>query len=171
MATLLGPQQEAGEKCELALVVIQIPKIILVDVGVCMIMKTQRSRETKQRRIVYDTILNADLHPTADWIFQEVRTELPQISLATVYRNLSVLRENGKIHEVVGADRKAHYDGNLDPHAHFICTRCSDIWDVNDVIEKDVDWRALKDLVGCEVHECNLEFRGLCPPCRRNANV
>ena len=62
-----------------------------------------RTRETRQRRVVYDTIKGTHSHPTADWIFEQVRTEVPKISLGTVYRNLSVLKEEGVIREIYGA--------------------------------------------------------------------
>ena len=59
-----------------------------------------RTRETRQRRVVYETIKNTHSHPTADWIFEQVRTEVPKVSLGTVYRNLSVLKDEGVIREI-----------------------------------------------------------------------
>ena len=122
-----------------------------------------RTRETRQRRMVYETIMKTHSHPTADWIFDKVRSKLPKISLGTVYRNLSVLRDEGAIREIYGNDRRAHYDADLSQHAHFVCTDCGRIWDVHTVPE--VDWKTLKELVGCEVAEQRLEFHGLCAPC------
>ena len=122
-----------------------------------------RTRETRQRRVVYDTIQKTRSHPTADWIFEQVRTEVPKISLGTVYRNLSVLKEEGVIREIYGTDRRAHYDADLSPHGHFICTDCGQIWDVFGIPE--VDWRTLKELVGCEVTEQKLDFQGRCAAC------
>ena len=122
-----------------------------------------RTRETRQRRKVYDTIKQTTSHPTADWIFERVRADVPKISLGTVYRNLSVLKDEGIIREIYGTDRRAHYDADLSPHAHFICSDCGQIWDVFGVPE--VDWRTLKELVGCEVSEQNLDFQGRCAAC------
>lgn len=122
-----------------------------------------RTRETRQRREVYDTIKQTSTHPTADWIFERVREDVPKISLGTVYRNLSVLKDEGIIREIYGTDRRAHYDADLSPHAHFICGDCGQIWDVFGVPE--VDWRTLKELVGCEVSEQNLDFQGRCATC------
>jgi Fe2+ or Zn2+ uptake regulation protein len=122
-----------------------------------------RTRETKQRRVVYQTIKATKSHPTADWIFEKVRSELPKISLGTVYRNLSVLKDEGTIREIYGNDRRAHYDADLSPHAHFICSTCGQIWDVFNV--PDVDWRTFKELVGCEVNDQRLEFHGRCSVC------
>ena len=122
-----------------------------------------RTRETRQRRVVYDTIKKTHSHPTADWVFEQVRAEVPKISLGTVYRNLSVLKSEGVIREIYGMDRRAHYDADLSPHAHFICTDCGQIWDVLGVPE--VDWRTLKELVGCEVSDQRLDFQGHCAAC------
>jgi len=123
-----------------------------------------RTRETRQRRVVYETVKSTMSHPTADWIFEQVRCTLPKISLGTVYRNLSVHKDEGLVHEIYGMDRRAHYDANTRPHAHFICRECGAISDVH--ANLDVDWRSLKDLVGCEVFEQKTEFLGACSACR-----
>ncbi len=122
-----------------------------------------RTRETKQRRVVYETIKNTFSHPTADWIFEQVRDTLPKVSLGTVYRNLGVLKDEGLVREIYGNDRRAHYDADTSRHAHFICDTCDRIIDVRGV--KNIDWRTLKDLVGCEVTEQNVTFTGRCANC------
>jgi len=122
-----------------------------------------RTRETRQRRVVYDTIKKTLSHPTADWIFEQVRAEMPKISLGTVYRNLSVLKDEGVIREIYGTDKRAHYDADLSNHAHFICTDCGQISDVFGAPE--VDWRTLKELVGCEITSQRLDFQGRCAAC------
>ncbi len=122
-----------------------------------------RTRETRQRREIYEAIRDTHSHPTADWIFEKVRTEVPKISLGTVYRNLSVLKDDGAIREIYGADRRAHYDADLSDHAHFVCAECGRIIDVHGVAK--VDWRTLKELVGCDVNDQRVEFHGRCAPC------
>ncbi len=127
-----------------------------------------RTRETRQRRVVYETVKGTLNHPTADWVFEKVRATLPNISLGTVYRNLSVLKDEGLVREIYGIDRRAHYDGNTSPHAHFICTDCGAISDVHSTL--DHDWRSLKELVGCEVAEQRIEFLGICAACRHHGH-
>ena len=122
-----------------------------------------RTRDTKQRRVVYETIRETLSHPTADWIFERVRTTMPKISLGTVYRNLAVLKDEGMVREIYGSDRRAHYDAVTVRHAHFICSECGAIGDVHNVPE--LDWRAAKELVGCEVTEQHIEFAGVCAAC------
>ena len=124
-----------------------------------------RTRETKQRRVVYNTIKNTYSHPTADWIFEQVRHTLPKVSLGTVYRNLGVLKEEGLVNEIFGNDRRAHYDADISPHAHFICESCGQIIDVRGV--KTIYWKTLKDLVGCDVAGQNVIFSGRCAHCRQ----
>ena len=125
-----------------------------------------RTRETRQRRVVYETIKSTFSHPTADWIFEHVRRKLPKVSLGTVYRNLGVLKEEGLVREIYGNDRRAHYDAEMSPHAHFICSSCDQIFDVHGV--KQVDWRPLKDLVGCVVDDQAVVFSGRCTTCRQD---
>jgi len=126
-----------------------------------------RTRDTKQRRVVFETIRGTLSHPTADWIFERVRTTLPKISLGTVYRNLSVLKDEGMVREIYGSDRRAHYDAVTTKHAHFICSDCGSISDVHNLPE--CDWRAAKELVGCEVTEQRIEFVGVCPRCQHRS--
>ncbi len=123
-----------------------------------------RTRETKQRRVVYETIKNTYSHPTADWVFEQVRHSLPKVSLGTVYRNLGVLKEEGLVREIYGNDRRAHYDADISQHAHFICDSCDQIIDVRGV--EALDWRTFKDLVGCKVEEQNVIFTGRCANCQ-----
>lgn len=122
-----------------------------------------RTRETKQRRVIYETVKNTYSHPTADWIFEQVRGTLPKVSLGTVYRNLGVLKDEGMVREIFGNDRRAHYDADTSHHAHFICDACDQIIDVRGV--KNIDWRTLKDLVGSEVNDQNVVFTGRCAGC------
>jgi Fe2+ or Zn2+ uptake regulation protein len=117
--------------------------------------------------MVYEVIKDTRSHPTADWVFEAVRANLPKISLGTVYRNLSVLKEDGLVREIHGMDRRAHYDADLSPHAHFICTECGTISDVHSPLE--LDWRKIKELVGCEVSDQRIEFNGVCAGCRHRA--
>jgi Fe2+ or Zn2+ uptake regulation protein len=118
--------------------------------------------------MVYDAIRDTQTHPTADWIFEKVRSEVPKISLGTVYRNLTVLKEDGLIRELTGVDRRARYEAAGEPHAHFVCTDCGEIRDVD--VRPEVEWRTLRELVGCDVLEQRLEFHGVCAACQRQAN-
>jgi Fe2+ or Zn2+ uptake regulation protein len=126
-----------------------------------------RTRDTKQRRVVYESIRGTLSHPTADWIFEKVRMTMPKISLGTVYRNLAVLKDEGMVREIYGHDRRAHYDALTTRHAHFVCSQCGSIGDVHDLPE--LAWRDSTDLAGCEVNEQRVEFTGVCAACRHRS--
>ncbi len=126
-------------------------------------MSKAATRETLQRRVVYETIMSTRSHPTADWIFEQARGKMPKISLGTVYRNLSILKRDGFIHEVFGIDRRTRYEEKQEPHTHFICLSCSEIRDVGSSLE--MDWQTCKELVGCEVLEQRMALFGHCSAC------
>ena len=92
-------------------------------------------RNTRQRNIILEIVNNSYEHLTVYQIYELARCEIPNISLGTVYRNLSNLTDDGKIRklEVYGMDR---YDRNI-LHAHFICSRCENIIDIYDSILYD----------------------------------
>lgn len=123
-----------------------------------------KTRNTRQRTIVYGTLKNANDHPTAEMLLDTVRKTLPTISLGTVYRNLNVLKDQGLIIEVHGADRTTHFDADLTPHAHFTCRRCGAISDLHDCPAPD--WQRHSCLDAYTIETATIAFRGICPECR-----
>ncbi len=126
-------------------------------------------RMTKQRQVVYEVL--ADLghhHPTASEIFVSAKERMPSISLATVYNCLDTLTGAGAIRQV-HIDREAtRYCANLQPHAHFYCDGCDEVFDID--LKDGVDAASVWSLpVGCRVEEMHVAMRGVCgvcPKCR-----
>ena len=87
-------------------------------------------RFSKQRELVYGVVSGRKDHPTADMIYQACRQVEPNISLGTVYRNLKLLSDEGKILTLETSDKKIHYDGDTSLHSHFICNNCGRIVDI-----------------------------------------
>ena len=89
---------------------------------------------SRQREAVLNVLCSTTSHPTAAWIYEKVREEIPNISLGTVYRNLASLVESGEILSVAVGDGKEHFDGDKSFHLHLHCKCCGDIIDskVND---------------------------------------
>ena len=80
---------------------------------------------SRQRESIKENLMHRRDHPTADMIYTDIRKIYPNISLGTVYRNLALLSDLGEIRKLTvdgGADR---FDGNISPHNHFTCRRCS----------------------------------------------
>ncbi len=84
---------------------------------------------SKQREAILNVLRSTDTHPTANWIYNKVRESLPNISLGTVYRNLSALADAGEILCINVGDGMEHFDGNNSPHLHMHCTSCNTIYD------------------------------------------
>ncbi len=84
---------------------------------------------SKQREAILEVLRKTDTHPTANWIYEKVREKIPNISLGTVYRNLSGLTADGEILKVEVGDGFEHFDGDISPHLHLYCKRCGKIMD------------------------------------------
>ena len=85
---------------------------------------------SKQREHILKTLRENVIHPTADEIYALARKGMPSLSLATVYRNLNQLAENGIIRRIDGLDGSVHFDHNLCKHYNFIFTKCNKVYDV-----------------------------------------
>jgi len=96
-------------------------------------------RDTKQKQLILETLKPHKDHPTADEIYQEVRSVLPHISLGTVYRNLDKMSSDGEILKLQLGGGKKRFDPNPTSHAHFRCLKCGAVEDFPDHIEPVVD--------------------------------
>ncbi len=85
---------------------------------------------SRQREAILNVLRATDTHPTAGWIYEKVREIIPNISLGTVYRNLTELSHSGEILSIDVRDGQEHYDGNNAPHLHLRCNGCNSLSDV-----------------------------------------
>jgi Fe2+ or Zn2+ uptake regulation protein len=126
--------------------------------------RASHKRATRQLEAVFQALQGDPTHPFADEIYRRVRKTLPRISLATVYRNLQRLVEDGKIRTVLLGERVARYDPEINDHDHFICESCSRLIDLFLERDRQVD---LTPLVsdGYLVSTHNMTVHGLCQVC------
>ena len=87
-------------------------------------------RYSHQRETIREIISSTNIHPTADWIFQQAKDKIPNISLGSVYRNLRQLAADGAIRTIYDGS-VARYDWNIEPHDHLKCRICGDIVDIH----------------------------------------
>jgi len=122
-------------------------------------------RYTDQRAAVYRLVARSRVHPTAEDVFLGVRTEVPGISLATVYKSLETLVSCGLAKKLNLDDGSARFCGRTEPHHHARCLACGAVSDVPGELG-DSDIAALRlqsrgfHLVGYE-----LELTGYCSDC------
>ncbi|MEO8205905.1 MAG: Fur family transcriptional regulator [Chthoniobacterales bacterium] len=123
-------------------------------------------RLTKQRRQVFDVILDKRDHPTATEVFIRVKDRLPNISLATVYNCLETLVECGMVKQVNVDRAPTRYCPNLEDHGHFVCDSCGHVTDIELLVTKPEPQKSLYDLPqGSVVTSQEVTVRGLCPNC------
>ena len=91
-------------------------------------MKT--TKRSYQRDKILEVLRNTKCHPTAGYVYDKVKEDIPNISLGTVYRNLSKLSESGKISKLNLGTGSEHFDGDTSSHYHIVCTKCHAVVDV-----------------------------------------
>ena len=130
-------------------------------------VKYPSMRSTRQRSIILKVLQGTSTHPTAGWIFDKVKVHCPNISLGTVYRNLNLLKETGRIRELTFGKNTARYDGNSEPHHHIFCLECGKLEDVTLTVHPDLT-KSVEEINGYKIISQQLEFSGLCPDCLNN---
>ena len=121
-------------------------------------------RYSKQRARILEVLRSTTEHPTANWVYDNVRKEIPNISLGTVYRNLSVLCDDGVVIKIDVGDGTERYDAYAEPHYHLHCKKCGCVCDICSQYEDAIDRKAEKES-GCRIDYHSLLFNGICPDC------
>ena len=122
-------------------------------------------RNSKNRQAILECLQNTDSHPCAEWIYHKLKPEYPNLSFATVYRNLNQLREAGLIFTVGTVQGQERFDANLNPHSHMICTVCGGIFDTDVSPDENELFRKIKAQTDFSVRSVHLEYRGVCRDC------
>ena len=127
-------------------------------------------RNTNQRNTVLKVVEASCDHPSAETIYFRCREIMPEISLGTVYRNLKVLVELGKIREVSILNAGDRYDKTIGLHAHFRCKHCGQVLDVP---AKDLDMleKRVEDTTGYKIEGTEILFVGICDRCKNECIV
>ncbi len=127
-------------------------------------MRTQNY--SKKRQAIYQLLLSTKEHPSAEWLHNQLKSEYPDLSLGTVYRNLKLLENNGVIRSVAVVDGRERYDAVMSLHPHFVCVNCGRVVDV--IMKRDI--KELTDgsyIQGIgKVEFLSLIYYGRCDDCR-----
>ena len=124
----------------------------------------QPSRNTIQKKLVYEALLHLDNHPTAEEIFAEIGNTHTQVSRGTVYRILNQLAEQKGISWIRvpnGADR---FEAIVLPHYHMRCKCCGRIYDMREVSPEDIHIR-VPDTEEYQITGYMILFEGICRDC------
>ena len=126
-----------------------------------------RKRNTIQRRIVEEAVVATNSHATPEEIYAYVSVDHPNVSKATVYRNLKELSESGKITRIPTPNGADHYDHINYPHYHVRCEKCGKVFDV-DMPYMDHLVDNISNKHGFKINGYELVFSGVCPECQAN---
>jgi Fur family peroxide stress response transcriptional regulator len=126
-------------------------------------------RKTRQRMAILEILRGVRTHPSADWIYDEVRKKIPHVSKGTVYRNLKVLEEEGAITALKVDGTSGRYEIRQDNHYHFICEQCGRVFDLYVPIQTELNVRFAKR-TGFRITGHQLEFHGICKDCQHSKN-
>ena len=123
------------------------------------------TKHFRKRDAILTYLQGTTAHPSAEMVYADLKQQIPDLSLGTVYRNLNLFKEQGlaiTVGTVKGVER---FDGNTNPHVHFFCTDCGAVLDLPkmDVPQQLVSTAAGQ--IGGTVEQCQMTFTGLCRDC------
>ncbi len=125
-------------------------------------------KRSRQRERILEVLKETDSHPTANWIYDRLKPEFPDLSLGTVYRNLRILEQQGEIVHLDSGSTFDRFDARKGQHYHFICESCGKVTDLDMPQASNLD-RIAEKTAGIKVKRHRIDFFGLCPDCARKA--
>ena len=128
-------------------------------------LRENNHKLTPQRLAVAKVLARSKGHPNVEEIYQQLQDDFPTMSLATVYRNVMLLKSLGEVLELGFPDGGNRYDGNKPyPHPHVLCVKCKKIIDPDLASLKDMT-AAVADETGFKILAHRLDFFGICRDC------
>lgn len=123
------------------------------------------SKYSRQRELIYKTVMENRVHPTAEFVYNYLKKDNPQLSLGTVYRNLQQLSDNGEISRLSIPNQPDRFDGIIEEHYHAVCEKCGKIYDIhiNEMLEVD---RLVAEKTGLDITGHEIIFKTICPMCK-----
>ena len=123
-------------------------------------------RYSRKREAILSAIQGTSCHPSAEWVYQQLKPQHPDLSLGTVYRNLTFFQARGLIQSVGVVQGQERFDAVTNPHCHFICNCCGCVLDLPITLGDDLEL-AVSRQYGLMTERHELTFYGLCPSCSR----
>lgn len=123
------------------------------------------TKYSRQRELIYNTVIENQVHPTAEFVYNYLKKDNPQLSLGTVYRNLQQLSDNGAINRVSIPNQPDRFDGVIKPHYHAVCSKCGKIEDIFIEEMENIDSLVAKK-TGLNIIGHEIVFKTICPLCK-----
>ena len=121
---------------------------------------------TPQRLSLYRALLSSNAHPSPEMLYEQVRDDMPTLSLATVYKAVDTFKTLGLVQEVSPLHDRMRLDANMQPHHHLVCVRCREVVDIH---SDELDQVRLppEKRRGYKLFDHAVQFNGLCPACQK----
>ncbi len=129
------------------------------------------TRYSRKREAILSAIRGSDAHPSAEWIYRQLKPDHPDLSLGTVYRNLVLFQQQGTIQSVGVVNGQERFDACTRPHSHFVCTHCGAVIDLYQIPMDAGLAGAVEDLYGFQVERPELTFYGTCKTCMQQKKI
>lgn len=123
------------------------------------------TKQFRKRNAILSYLQGVTNHPSAEMVFTELKQEIPDLSMGTVYRNLNLFKQQGLAVSVATVKGVERFDGNTDPHVHFICSDCDAVIDLMEMDVPESLKTTAESCCGGQVENCQLTFTGLCKDC------
>ncbi len=128
-------------------------------------LRTSGHKITPQRLAIIKILAKSEDHPTVEHIHAQIKKDFPTMSLATVYRNILLIKSLGEVLELGFPDGSNRYDGNRPyPHPHVVCIKCKKIVDPDlDILDEMTNEVAME--TNFKILNHRLDFFGICSDC------
>ncbi len=122
-------------------------------------------KHSRKRDAILDCLRSTTCHPTAEWVYNQLKPRIPDLSLGTVYRNLAAFKRDGVIDSVGTIGGLERFDARTDAHCHFICSRCGSVVDIDGVELPEAIMDQARQALCAQVGGYRLSFYGCCQAC------
>jgi len=123
------------------------------------------AKHFRKRDAILDYLKHTKAHPSAETIYTDLKSEISDLAMGTVYRNLTLFRQQGLVSSIATVSGVERFDANTDPHVHFICTGCDAVIDLDEMQVPQNLQAAASQCCGGRADICQLSFTGLCREC------
>lgn len=121
---------------------------------------------SRKREAILAAIRHADRHPTAAWLYQELKPQFTDLSLDTVYRNLRLFKQEGLIVSLGTVNGQEHFESKAHHHGHFICRDCQQMIDIPIPEPIQSYLSAMPELDDLQIEKLDLNLHGICTDCQ-----
>ena len=128
------------------------------------------AKHFRKRDAILTCLRQTKVHPSADWVYNQLKPEIPDLSLGTVYRNLALFKEQGLINSLGTVNGVERFDGDTHPHVHFVCTHCGTVQDLEGMPNLPSLRAAAENDLGSQIEGCQITFTGACRECTQHQN-